>query len=429
MLDSKIREKRDAYGKAIFDARETGKQIAEKQEKGEDVRELSAKFDKQYADAEKLRGDLDRLERELKLESFGRELTEPVSGVQARTAAAPKPDTREQYKAAHKLGFIAYVKHGLGAAQEAMRELLASLGPQEQHALLGTQGDLGGFLVPEDFRSEVIRDLAGFTVVRNLARVIPTGSSVLVFPSIQSATNNADIYGTGFVGSWKPEGYVTGGTAPTVQNQPKFGQERIPVHSWQPDAIELTQELLNDSAAPLDSILAEIIAETRGLDEDAAFLLGSGVGQPLGVLHASAGITTVKTGSATALTYDGLVDLTYSLPAQYRQRATYVMSSLGYAGILKLKDNQSYPIIPPNSTPDTLWGRPVRYSEFVADPGSATLPIIFGDWRYYGIADRQDLRVQRLNERFAPNIGLLPHARLGGQPLRKAAFRVQKCEV
>ena len=34
------------------------------------------------------------------------------------------------------------------------------------------------------------------------------------------------------------------------------------------------------------------------------------------------------------------------------------------------------------------------------------------------------MRINRLVERFAPNIGVLPHARLGGQLTRKEAFRI-----
>ena len=40
------------------------------------------------------------------------------------------------------------------------------------------------------------------------------------------------------------------------------------------------------------------------------------------------------------------------------------------------------------------------------------------------IEERLDLRVQRLTERFAPNIAFFPWARVGGQVVRKSAFRI-----
>ena len=299
--------------------------------------------------------------------------------------------------------------------------------PQEQHALMIKDDALGGYTVPEDFHAEVIKDLAGFAVIRSRARVVPTNRSHLVFPSIQAATTDADIYATGYTGSWKAEAYVTGGTAPTVQNQPRFGQERIPVHSWAPDAIEITTELLEDSAANLDTVLAQIIAETKALDEDSAFLNGTGVNQPLGILNS--GLSTVNSGSAAALTYPGLLDLYATLPSQYRQNAVWIMASMTYADILSLADSQNMPIFTPNQMPGTLWGKPILFSEFMPAVGAGNEPIIFGDLNYYIIAERRELRVQRLLDRFAPNIGILPSARLGGQAVRTAAFKAQTCSV
>src|SRR5574337_1693916 len=97
--------------------------------------------------------------------------------------------------------------------------------------------------------------------MRGIVRVERTGRSALVLPTIQSAIgNNTDIYSSGYTGAWKAEGYTTGGTVPPQQSQPTFGQERTPVHGWQPNAIEVSTELLEDSGANLDSILAETIA-------------------------------------------------------------------------------------------------------------------------------------------------------------------------
>ena len=39
------------------------------------------------------------------------------------------------------------------------------------------------------------------------------------------------------------------------------------------------------------------------------------------------------------------------------------------------------------------------------------------------------MRIQRLVERFAPNVGILPTARIGGQVTRTAAFRVLKIDA
>lgn len=419
MLRELLKDKRDQVGRAIQLARELGEKMRKEPDKAKEIEES---FNKAHAEATAGITEVQRIEREIELESAANFMGQPGPETQAIQRGEPSVTSKEkERKEAHKAAFSAYLRHGVDAA----RECLKGFGPSEVHALLGTQADLGGFLVPEDFRQEVIRSLAQQAVIRSVARVVPTSKSALVFPAVQGATGtNANIYASDYAGNWRPEGYVTGGTAPTVQNQPKFGQERIPVHGWQPDAIEVSRELLEDSAAPLDSILAEVIAETLALDEDSAFLNGNGVGRPQGVLQASP--TTVNSGNASALTYNGLLDLFTGLPAQYRQNGRWVMAAATYGAVLKLADSQSRPIFTPNELPGTLWGKPILFSEFMPSVAANNNPIIFGDWRYYVIADRQDLRVQRLTERYAPNVGILPTARLGGQPVRINAFRVQK---
>lgn len=438
MLQQMIKDTREKLGRALESAKALGK---ETREAPDDSAKREA-FEKAAGEVTKLTGQLRSLEQQAEVERQAEEWNRPAGPFQHRGGERPTMEqlrltrligqsplarygipTTEEFKAVHREAFYVWVKSGNAEAVKVLQEL-GKLGPAEVHALLGTQGDLGGFLIPEDFRAEVIKDLAAMAVVRGLARVIPTSSSVLVMPAIQSRSATERNYSSGYTGAWKPEGYVTGGTAPPTQDQPKFGQERIPVHVWQPDAIEVSTELMADSAAPLDTILAEVIAETRALDEDAAFINGTGVGQPRGLLHANSSIIEVISGTDALVTYAGLVDVFAAVPAQYRQNSRWMMNSATFAQILKLVDTQQRPIFTPNEIPGNLWTRPMVFSEFMPDPAEASKSILLGDFRYYGIADRQELRLQRLLERFAPNIGILPTARLGGQVLRPAAFRI-----
>ena len=458
MYEAQIVAARESAGRLLKMARDLGTQIAGKQEKNEPTGELDTQFDKAHVDATTAQKELNRWLGMQETERAAKEFETPAPVVrETRIDADVEPLTRiknarerrrqqrdlmhrremfsragvttlkdfERFREAHIEAFLDYVVDGYGAAARQFE--LAQFKPQEAMALLTTSGDLGGFLAPDEFRAEVLKDMAGFAIMRRLCRVERTGASALVFPSITSATTDADVYSSGYTGAWKAEGYVTGGTAPTVQNQPRFGQARVPVHAWAPDAVEVTPELLQDSQADLDGILAEVIAETKGLDEDAAFLNGSGVNRPLGVLNTLSGtsVTRVNTGHATLLTYDGLIDLFSQLPAQYRMNAKFVMSSRTYGAILKLKDGNGMPLFPVNMLPNTLWGKQIEFSEFMPEIAAATDVILFGDFRHYVIADRQELRLQRLVERYAPNIGILPTSRAGGQPVRPAAFRKQ----
>ncbi len=356
----------------------------------------------------------------------------------------PKKNTNESAKARHRDAFNRFLAFGpqQGLSREEQvayvagprqllgnnpEEDLSGLLPQEQHALVGTTDSLGGFLVPDEFMDELIKELPGFTVIRPLAKVQRTSRSSATFLTVAGSGNDA--YSSGVSGSFRAEGWVVGGNNIPTQDQPRFGRERVPVHIWAPDVIEITMELMDDASVNLDAEVRSLLAETRGIDEDSAFIAGTGVGQPMGLLTevGLGNITTVQSGAANAQTYDGLVNLYTALPAQYRSRATWLMNSTTLGLIMQLDNGAgSNHIFGANTVPTEFFGRPIVVSEFMPDGDTdGNDAIIFGDFSYYAIADRMDMRIIRLTERFAPNIGLLAVARVGGQVLKTAPFRAQ----
>lgn len=321
----------------------------------------------------------------------------------------------------------------------ALREECYRTIPSETFALLTSSGETGGFLVPEDFQAEVVRDLAGFSVFRAVARVIRTSKDVAVYPTIvaPTAANAKKGYPSRFAGSWKSQGSMAGGgTALTTQDQPKYGQARIPIFRWEPDAIELSIETLEDPDANVEQILAEIIAETKGIDENVAFTEGNGQSAPNGITNYA--LTSVNSGAAAALKFSGLLTLTGTLPAQYRQNAVMMMNSLTYVSALGLETSTGgTSLVFQQAMAENingqqfgrLMGYRVAFNEIMPSEGSNLYPIIFGDFRYYIIADRMELRIQRLVERAAPNVAFLPIARTGGDLVRQNAFVRQKCST
>ena len=437
-LQTALKGAQDEMGKAAVALRACGLEIANAAAKGSPVGELNERFARTQADFEKHKATCDQLEVAIKAEQHATSISNPV-----RVVGTPASETHGATRVS-EMGtdarravtetFQAYVRGG--ERSEEFRaalnraETLGAISPSERHALLGTQGQLGGFLVPPDFRAEVIKNMAGYAVIRAAgARVVPTSSSLLSFPSITGGTNP---FSTGVSGAWRAEGSqgTTGGTL-TTQDQPTFGTEQIPVHVWQPNAIVITRELMTDSVVPLDSLLAQLLAETKAMDEDGAFLNGTGVGQPRGITdYIAAGtgpaITAVNSGNASAFTYNGLLDLMMTLPAQYRQAAVFILRSSALGEIFKLKDSSQMPILYQNALPDTLLGKKFYVSEQMAAVAGGAYPLVFGDMRYYCIAERQDLRIQRLEEKFAPNVGFIATARLGAGVLRTQAFVAQK---
>lgn len=448
-LQVQRKETMEKLGAARTAARELGLAITEANLKGDDAtaREKQASFDKAFADVERLMKAIQNIDAVESMEAAAAAPTNalPLDPADAVIEGPPangivRPEVLARVREKHKRMQNAYLRFGdqdprFVAARNAVLEDVKALPAEERQALTSTSGVLGGALVTEDFKSEVIKNLAGLAVTRaSGVRVVPTGSDTLVFPAVKGGTNP---WSTGYSGAWKPSGQGTqDGSASTQQNQPTFQNERIPVHEWQPDVVVVEPSLIEDSVAPLDSLLAEIIGETLALDEDYAFIRGTGQGQPKGLLSyvgtstpADGLITTVATGQSGTLGYDGLVDLKYSLPAQYQNGAVYYMAALTMAKVIKLKDSSQMPMIYNGAPPNTIFGASVFLTEHMPALGASANVIIYGAPRYYVIAQRSDLRVQRLLERYAPNVGFLPRARVGGGCVRPAAFVIQQCNA
>ena len=489
-LAERLKKARDDAGPLVVQARETGLAITTAREKNEATADLDAKFELQRLAATDAVNNVNQLESLEDLERFESRETARLARAEAEpvdpSAMRPRLDNegnqiilptelerqsggpsgmdnpiynqftrmdsheRAMYARAgvekfedftrfnrvKKQATELYLVHGPSAGLKVFED--AGFKPNETHALISTNDELGGFLTDDDFRATIIKDLAGRATMRPICRIIRTGSPAIVIPTVNAYTGHTSAgtgkgktYSTNFAGSWKREGYVTGGTAPPVQNQPRFGNVRIPVHCWAPDAIEITTELMSDSRANLMQLLAEVISEVMRLDEDWAFLMADGVDKPQGLLSYAGNdpITEVETAASGKLDYDALITLWTTLPAQYRNNMRWMMNSMTYGALLKLKDTQERPLFGVNSMPGMLWGRSIVFNEFMPDVAAGKFPLLIGDFRYYAIVDRMELRLKRLVERYAPNLGLLPTARVGGQVLRPIAFVKQKVKA
>lgn len=269
----------------------------------------------------------------------------------------------------------------------AMRSGVVSAELRDQK--VGTDS-LGGFTVPDAFRATLIMALNEENVIRGLATSFTTVSGVMTIP-VNSAHGSA---------SWKTEetAYAT--------SDETFAE--ITLNAYKATAlIKVTEELLNDSAFPIENFIAQEFGRRLGKLEEEAFINGTGSNQPTGVVGGS---TLGKTASATnAITADELTDLYHSLGRAYRSRATFVMKDSTVKLIRKLvtgvSGDKTY-IWQPGlqaSEPDRLLGRPVVVSEYMPEPTTGLKPIVFGDISYYYIGDRQAMSMQRLNELYAAN--------------------------
>jgi len=363
--------------------------------------EDTAIYDKMEADVVSLGNEIDRLEKQ---EALDRELSKPLNTPLTGRPTLPGMDTRsgrasDEYRKAF---------------WNAMRTRAGEgLDPVIRNALqIGTDTE-GGYLVPDEFERTLVEALDEENIFRRLAKVITTSSGDRKIPVVASK-------GTA---SWIDEE----GAIP--ESDDSFGQVSIGAYKLG-TMIKVSEELLNDSVFNLDTYIAKEFARRIGNKEEDAFFTGDGSGKPTGILAATGGAQLgVTTASATAITIDEVLDLFYSLKAPYRNKAVFVMNDATVKAIRKLKDGQGQYIWQPSlqaGTPDTILNRPVYTSAYVPNIAASAKSIIFGDFGYYWVADRQGRVFKRLNELYAATgqVGFVATQRVDGKLILPEAIKV-----
>lgn len=313
--------------------------------------------------------------------------------------------------------------------------------PQDFKTLTVASDAAGGFLVPPDYQEELLKRMMTQAVVRQYARVAQTSRDVAQWPRINyTNATDADRYTSGVRFTWTGES-PSAGSAHRVTD-PVFGLVSIPVNTAMA-SFPISNNLIEDAAFDIMGVASELLSEAFALGEDDAFINGTGVGQPRGILpeaDQTGGVAAVNSGATSApyYTHNGVLNLEAALPSQYEQNAVWVASKATYNYIRQVQVVAAgealfwtylVPEANTRATPQTLLGYPIAKSEFMpVSTGSGNFPLLFGDLRGYLILDRVGFSVQRLAERYAEeNITLLlARRRVGGQLVEPWRLRVAK---
>jgi len=362
--------------------------------------EDTATYEKMEADVVSLGKEIERLERQATIDA---ELAKPTSNP---ITNKPTKDDGEE-----KTG------RATGEYKKAFWNAMRSKVPHSEvlNALsIGTDSE-GGYLVPDEFERILVAALQDENIIRSLAHVITSSSGDKKIPVV--ASNGA--------ASWVDEG------AAIPLSDDAFGQVNLSAHKLA-TMLKISEELLNDSAFNMEQYTAKEFGRRLGRAEEEAFISGNGTGRPTGFLtSAQVGVTTT---SSTAITLDEMIDLYHSLREPYRRNAIFIMNDMTIKAIRKLKDTTGVYLWQPSvivGAPDTILGRPIKTSTFMPLLESGNKSIVFGDFSYYWIADRQGRTFRRLNELYAANgqVGFLATQRVDGKLILPEALKVMQMKV
>jgi len=315
------------------------------------------------------------IEREERAAELERELNAP-----ANPALTSRPE-----KTTDKPG------RGSKAYNDAFWKLMRDVdrrGYEVRNALQIGELSEGGYTVPDEFEHTLVEALQEENIMRGLVHGITTSSGDRKIPLVTSKG----------AASWVEE------EAAIPESDDGFGQITLSAHKVG-SMIRISEELLRDSAFDLAAYITGEFARRVGAAEEAAIITGDGSHKPTGLLHDTLGAELgITTAAAAAITADELIDLQHALKSSYRRRAAFIMNDATVKMIRKLKDGNGQFLWQPGlmyGQPDTLLNQRVLTSGYMPLPAAGNKAILYGDYSYYWLADREGRSLQRLNELYA----------------------------
>lgn len=240
-------------------------------------------------------------------------------------------------------------------------------------------GSEGGFLVPTEFRAEVVRKLVKDAVIRPRATVIPMARDKMDVPAESGGVSV----------------FWAGESISLTESNPSFAQVNLNTNKLT-GLSKMSRELFADAAISVVDYITGLFGRALAAEEDKKFMTGTGTGEPKGIRQ----YTLVSQAQAAAsLTADDLIKLFYLLPVQYRARAVWIIHNSRIQLIRLLKDTQGRFLWTDglSDAPATILGRPVlEQNDIPTNLGVGTneSEIFFGDLSYYLIGDRQTMEVE-----------------------------------
>ena len=358
-----------------------------------DGREMTAeeqqRWDTLFADYEKADKAVAAEEKFLDIQRRQAEEAYRQNNGGAAGAAAGK-DTPEYRRA-----FADYLLNGAQGISPETRSLI-----EKRDSISGLSA---GVLIPTDLASSIEIALKSYGGMFEAGQLITTSKGGdLTFPTVNDTAAKATI-----VAEYDQ----------STKRTPTFGSVTLKAFTYRTPIIPVSLELLQDSAFDLDALLSQLLSESFGRGVNEHLTIGSGTGQPRGIVTAA---TAIENGAAAgAITLDNIIDLIAGVDSAYAKTGKFMFNHKTLWALAKIKDTHGQYIWQENARvgqPGTIFGKGYVINDDVADIGAGNASVLFGDLSKYKIRLVKGFRVIRLNELLAEylSIGLFGFARVDG---------------
>lgn len=374
--------------------------------------EESQRYDTLEVDLDNDENEIKRLERHAErgkeLETPRRDIRLLPGGDMVAERKADKAPSQEEYDDA----FWSYVRRGMSRTTHEQRAALERGLRLEERAALGTtSGSVGGYLIPQGFADVLTRarlQFGGMLQAGTRKFSTDTGNP-LPIPMLNDTGNAGAL--------------LTENTQITEQ-EPVFTTKTLNAYTFTSKLILVSWQMLQDSAFDLPALIASIAGERLGRAENTYLTIGTGSGQPQGILTGATAGVTAATGNATSITYANLVALQHAVDPAYRNGAEWMFHDSVLKAIRLMVDAQNRPLWSPGydlgqnigGMPPTILDSKYTINQDMPAMAANAKSILYGDMSAYWIRMVRDQTLVRLEERYADYLqtGFFVFERLDG---------------
>jgi HK97 family phage major capsid protein len=311
-----------------------------------------------------------------------------------------------------KAAFEAFMRFGAHRLEDAEKKALTPLTDTE-----------GGYVLTQEYRTEVIRKLRNLVYILGLATVIDTQAAGVAVPTFDPADTQTTVPVT------LPNGQIVQWSLSNV-----FGKTSFTPHARKV-IIPIPLELLEDAVIDVSSLFTDWASLRMSEIMEQDFISGTGVNQPLGLVTTPGLPTLAIAGATTLMVPEDIVKTVYGMRAVYRRDASFLMHRLVVQALRLFRTNiggagtgtfMFQPSLQAGEPP-TLFGYRLLESEFMPNPSTGaagTWMMLFANLKFYWIVRRIDMMVTRLNERYADldQVGFRIRSRYDAAPILADPF-------
>jgi HK97 family phage major capsid protein len=293
-------------------------------------------------------------------------------------------------------------------------------------ALQAGTAPAGGYLVQDTTLNTLLvkaRDVSAMRRIANVLPPVPSGS--VIVPSEESLFSDA---------TWTTE--IETGSEDTVQ---PFGGRRLTPRPLA-KRIKVSNTFLRLPTFDVEGYVRDRMSYKFGIPEENAYINGTGVGQPLGILNTSS-LPTYTTEASNAVSADDIINWVYRLPAAYAPQARILCNRAFIRKVRLMKLGSGQYIWQPGlqtGSPNQILDTPYELSDQY-DDGLDTddawednsVVAVIGDWMYYWIVDALQMSIQRLVELYAETnqTGFIGRKESDGMAVLAEAFYALKVKA